>query len=66
MVPIPPSAAFEVAQAQNLFQLAVVVFDAPAHLRPPDEFLDQCGGRQVGHPVAGRIGGFFGLFYQEP
>jgi hypothetical protein len=37
-VPAEIAAAFEVVQAEAVFEFAVVVFDAPADLRELDEF----------------------------
>ncbi|AYC35932.1 hypothetical protein DWG14_00140 [Streptomyces griseorubiginosus] len=54
VVPAGPGAAFEVVESQAVFELAVVMFDPPAHLRPPHQVSDGCGGGQVRHPVARR------------
>ena len=37
-VPAEVASAFEVVQAETVFEFSVVVLDAPADLREPDEF----------------------------
>lgn len=37
-VPAEVAAAFEVVEPEAVFEFAVVVFDAPADLREPDQF----------------------------
>ena len=54
MVPAAPGAALEVVQAEAVLEFAVVVFDAPAHLGPPDQVGDWGGGGQVRYPVVRR------------
>jgi hypothetical protein len=65
VVPAAPGAAFEVDQAEAVFEFAVVVLDAPAHLRPPHQVGDRGGGGQVAQPVAGRLWRLFGLLDEQ-
>lgn len=53
--PATPGAALEVGQAQGLFHLAVVVFDAPAELGGADQSGRRGVGRQVGEPELNRF-----------
>lgn len=48
VVPAEPGSAFEVVQTEGVFEFAVVVFDAPADLRQPDEFFDGGVGAEGG------------------
>jgi len=55
MMPARPRAAFEVIEAQFVFQLAVVLFDAPAAFRQADGAPEaERLARQVGEPVLDR------------
>jgi hypothetical protein len=55
-VPAEVGAAFEVIQAEAVFEFSVVVFDAPADLGQPNQFPQRGVGRQVGQPVVGGDG----------
>ncbi len=66
VVPAGPGPAFEVVQAQAVFEFAVIVLDAPADLGQTDQVGDRCVGGQVGQPVIGRRVGVGGPFDQEP
>ena len=57
-VPAQVGAAFEVAQAEAVLELAVVLLDPPPDLRQADEFCDGLIGRQGGQPVIGGLIGF--------
>lgn len=46
--------ALEVVQAQAVFEIAVVMFDPPAHLGPPHRVSGRCGGGPVRYPVVRR------------
>ena len=46
-----PAAAIVVRQPELLLKLAVVLFDAPAHLRGVDHIADAYIGRQIGQPI---------------
>lgn len=54
VVPAAPGSAFEVVEPEAVFELAVVVFDPPAHLRPPHQVSDRRVRRQVRYPVVRR------------
>jgi hypothetical protein len=63
VVPARPGAAFEVVEAERVFELAVVLLDAPAQLRELDKLLQRRVGGEVADPVVGRgvrVGGRFG------
>jgi hypothetical protein len=57
-VPVPAgvAAAFEVVQAEAVFELAVVVLDAPADLGQAYQVAQAGAGRQVGEPVVSGLG----------
>jgi hypothetical protein len=51
-VPAGVAAAFEVVQAEAVFEFAVVVLDTPADLGQAHEVAQACGSGQVREPVA--------------
>jgi hypothetical protein len=64
-VPAQVGAAFEVAEAEAVLELAVVVLDPPADLRQPGQFGDGSTGGQGGQPVIGGLIGSGGPFGQQ-
>jgi hypothetical protein len=59
MVEATPAAAFVVAEADLLFQLLIIAFDAPAQFDGVDELVEGDVGRQGRKPILGRL--VFGL-----
>ena len=66
VVPAAVAAALEVVEAEGVFELAVVVLDAPAQLGQPDQLGERGVGGQGGEPVVGRRLGAGGPFGQQP
>ena len=59
-------AAFVVIQAEALLEFAVVVLDAPAELREPNERHERRVGGQVREPVLDRLVLALGPFGEQP
>jgi hypothetical protein len=56
VVPTTEAAALEVVKTKAVFELAVVVLDAPAQLGQPDQLLKRGVLGQAGQPVLDRLG----------
>ena len=65
-VPAGVAAAFEVVEAESVFEFAVVVLDPPADLGQSDQLLERGVGRQVRQPVVGGFGFVGWPFGDEP
>ena len=66
MVEAAPAAALEMPEANFLFKLAIISFDAPAQLGCIDQFAEGDTGVQCGKPVFCRLGFVFGPLDQQP
>ena len=64
MVEAAPTASFVVSQAQFLFQLLVIAFDAPAQLGQIDQAIKGHIRREGGQPILGGFGPALGPFDQ--
>src|SRR5579859_7642747 len=51
VVPAVEAAAFEVVEAERVFEFAVVVLDAPSQLREAHELLERRVSGEVGEPI---------------
>jgi hypothetical protein len=66
MMKTAPSAIFEVAQAEFLFQFFVIAFDDPALFRSSDQFAQSGLFRQVRQPVFAWFAFVAGPLDQKP
>jgi hypothetical protein len=61
-----PASTFVMAEADFLFQLLIIAFDAPAQLDGVDKLIERDVGRQGRQPVLGRFGFVLGPFDDQP
>ena len=61
-----PTSAFEVVNADLIFEFLIVPFDAPAHMDGGDEIFERGGGGEVAEMVLGWCGFGFGPLDDQP
>src|SRR3954453_8612745 len=66
VVPALGGAALEVVEPERVFELAVVVLDAPTALGERDQYREHRRLGQVGEPVLARLGGTGRPFADKP
>src|SRR5260370_28622090 len=66
MVEAAPAATFVMAEADLLFQLLIIAFDAPAQFDGVDELVEGDVGRQGGKPIRRRLLFAFRPFDDQP
>src|SRR5579872_4978196 len=66
VVPAVEAAAFEVVEAERVFEFAVVVLDAPSQLREAHELLERRVSGEVGEPILDGLVAACGPFGEQP